>query len=270
MTPFHWLVDVSNDSPKRHRTVLNDIERVRPLEFIKSVVSSPSHLRCRDFRSSHVRPSDGTNVFVSISTNTPPISVSISMVTRPRRPVTPQEEEIRRKHRADLKRLERERKRRRDDEENDALEQEVQRRHCERRRDQNTTYHRHWLQTRRNASRTPSPETLSAVSPETVENDGRPPEEADVPPQEPNDDHPNTQFQPIDTPAPNHRAAVAMASPTATRPPTGQQRLPPPIPPVVLFGPTIDAPPAAAPPPPGPIAAHTRSRRSILEGFVDS
>ena len=151
------------------------------------------------------------------------------MVSRPRRPLSPEEEENRRQRKAELKRLERERKRRREDDEKEASEQEVRRRHREQLRDQNATYQRNRLQRRQSNSRNALPETLSAVSPDNVENDGRVPPsasavEADVPPQEPQD-VPPSHFQSIDRTPPVHHGVnpVTLASPTARRLPPPQE-----------------------------------------------
>ena len=234
--PFHWMV-VSQT------TVLYDIDRVRFLEIVTSVVcvvSSPSHLRCRDFRSDVRSGADGTNAFVSSSLNPQSISAShTTMAPRPPRPVTPEEVENRRKRDAERKRLERERKRRRLDHEEESREQESRHSRSEQLRQQKATYQRDWLQTSRDASRNPSPETLSAISPETVENDGRVPDvpspvAADVPAQEPQDVPPN-HFRSIDT-APTSaiqgpHSPATMARPTA-RPSPAPRRHPPPIPPV--------------------------------------
>ena len=146
------------------------------------------------------------------------------MAPRPPRPVTPEEVENRRKRDAERKRLERERKRRRLDHEEESREQESRHSRSEQLRQQKATYQQDWLQTSRDASRNPSPETLSAISPETVENDGRVPDvpspvAADVPPQEPQDVPPN-HFRSIDTEEPTStiqgpHSPATMARPTA-------------------------------------------------------
>ena len=164
--------NVPNDSPVRHRT--SKVSRIRHISCV-CLCRPPSHLRCRDFRSDVLCGADGTNAFVSSSLNPHSISAShTTMVPRPARPVTPEEVENRRKRNTELKRLEREtrRKRRRplDQHDEESREHESRRHRCEQLRQQKATYERNWVQTRQEAcSRTPSPETLSAiVSPGTL------------------------------------------------------------------------------------------------------
>jgi hypothetical protein len=75
---------VPNDSPVRHRTSKVSLEVVT---FVVCVVSSPSHLRCRDFQSdARSSGADGTNAFASSSLNTHSISAShTTMAPRPAR-----------------------------------------------------------------------------------------------------------------------------------------------------------------------------------------